>query len=55
MITGCKLGGHHNCSSDTPRYALVFYFIILKREFEGKRERKRNCDGERELNEALEK
>lgn len=38
MITGCKLAGHHNCGSDTLRYALVFFFF-LKREFDGKRER----------------
>lgn len=54
MITGCKLAGHHNCGSDTLRYALVFFFFFfLKREFDGKRERKKKCHGERWLNETL--
>lgn len=47
MITGCKLGGHHNCSSDIFEIcSCIFYFF--KREFDGERKRKRNRDGERE-------
>lgn len=29
MITGCKLAGHHNCGSDTLRYALVFFIFFI--------------------------